>query len=134
MYIRIVEASELTPDLRLSASDYMTKENRVSTFTHQRMETGKFISAEAVKELSMEENEVPALAVDQLWEITEARVYGKKGGAQGTRPATRRVKIVSIGETHVEADNVETGLRRTIRLAAFNGKGKKSYYPVTDGS
>jgi len=132
MYIRIVEASELTPDLRLSASDYMQKENRMSTLSIERMETGR--TPPVARALAEEATEVPKVAVDQLWECTESRVLGGKGGARGTRAVTRRVKIVSIGETHVEADNVETGLRRTIRLSAFRGKTKKDYYPVADGS
>lgn len=132
MFIRIVEASELTSDLRLSASDYMKRENRVSSFAIERMETGR--TPKAVKALLAEEKEAPKLEVGQLWECTESRVMGGKGGAQGTRALTRRVKIVSIGETHVEADNVETGLRRTIRLNAFRAKNKKDYYPVDDGS
>lgn len=131
MYIRIVEASELRPELTLRATDYMTKENRMSNFAIERMETGR-VSTKA--KILLTEQEITKLAVDQLWECTESRVLGGKGGAQGTRTVTRRVKIVSIGETHAEVDNVDTGLRRSIRLAAFRGKTKKDYYPVTDGS
>ena len=133
MYIRIVEASELRPELTLRATDYMARENRMSNFAIERMETGR-APTKAKALLTEEDQEVPQLAVDQLWECTESRVQGGKGGARGTRSVTRRVKIVSIGETHAEVDNVETGLRRTIRLSAFRGKTRKDYYPVTDGS
>ncbi len=132
MFIRIVESSELNPELTLRASDYMKRENRMSSFAIERMETGR--TPKAAKALLAEEKEVPKLEVDQLWECTESRVLGGKGGARGTRAVTRRVRIVSIGETHVEADNVETGLRRTIRIGAFRAKTAKDYYPVTDGS
>lgn len=132
MYIRIVEASELTPELTLRATDYMEKENRMTSLSIERMETGRTPSA--ARAILTEETEVPTLAVDQLWECTESRVLGGKGGAQGTRAVTRRVRIVSVGETHAEVDNVETGLRRSIRLSAFKGKTKKDYYLVSDGS
>lgn len=132
MYIRIVESSELNPELTLRASDYMKREDRMSTLSIERMETGRTPSA--AKALLSEEREIPPLEVGQLWECTESRVLGGKGGARGTRAVTRRVRIASIGETHAEVDNVETGLRRSIRLSAFRGKTKKDYYPVTDGS
>jgi len=133
MYIRIVEASELRPELTLRATDYMTRENRMSNFAIERMETGR-TPTKAKALLTEEYQEVPPLAVDQLWECTESRyLRGDKGGG-GSRAATRRVKIIAIGETHAEAENVDTGVRRSIRLSAFRGKTKKDYYPVTDGS
>jgi|SRR6478735_9118742 len=132
MYIRIVESSELKPELTLRASDYMERGHRMSTLSIERMETGRTPSS--ARALLSEEREIPKLEVGQLWECTESRVRGGKGGATGTRAITRRVKIVSIGETHAEVDNIETGLRRSIRLSAFRGRTKKDYYPVTDGS
>lgn len=129
MYIRIVESSELRPELSLRASDYINKETNMNALTNQRLETGKAIRPSAIRALTDEEpTEVPALAIDQEWETIDSKRSKASDGGK------RRVRIVAVGDTHAIAENTISGNRTSIRLSAFKAKGKKDYFPVNSGS
>lgn len=125
MYIRIVESSELRPDLSLRASDYLNQEGQMNAVT-QRLETGKQLPTELLENMETIQSKVPALAVDQLWEITDNR--------KPHSPKVRTVKILGIGDTHALVENIETRHVTEVRLSAFNGRTKKSYRPANNGS
>lgn len=124
MYIRIVESSELRPELSLRASDYI-KEPQMNAAT-QRLETGKQLPKELLEPMEATNNEIPTLTIDQLWEIADNR--------KANAPKVRTVKVITIGDTHAIVENTETKHRTSVRLAAFNGRTKKSYRPSSDGS
>lgn len=129
MFIRIVESSELRPELSLRASDYINKGNEMHSLQQRRLETGKPVSKVVLEALLEEDTpEVPEVAVDQFWETTDTK---RSKAADGGK---RRVRIVAVGDTHAIAENVATGNRTSIRLAAFKAKNKKDYFPVASGS
>ncbi len=124
--IRIVETSELRPELSLRASDYINNKDSMNAF-NQRLDTGKTLDKDTVEELvKPDKRPVPALAVDQLWEATFCR--------RAHDMPVRKVRIVAIGDTHAIVENVITGNRTKVRLAAFRGRTKKDYYPADNGS
>lgn len=130
MFIKIVEASELRPELSLRASDYISKDS-MTELSRQRMETGLRIDARVLGELIDEEeaSTVGSPVVDQLWETRNVRRNGP-----ASQPFLRRVRIIAVGDTHAVVENVETGHRTYVRLKAFGGKSTKDYQRVVDGS
>lgn len=128
MFIRIVEASELTPELSLRASDYL-KETPVSSAAIQRLETGRKVPTRAALRLIEEADGPPTVEVGQLWEIEDSR------GRDSSDGGFRRVEVKSISDTHAEVENTRTEHRTIVRLSAFNGRTKKGYRLVSsDGS
>jgi hypothetical protein len=60
--------------------------------------------------------------VDQTWEHLDKRT--------AVAGIPRQVRVVNVGDTHAVVENMATGNRTTVRLAAFSGKGSKSYKRV----
>lgn len=126
--IRIIESSELRPELSLRASDYIGKDN-MNALAQARLDTGRAMHQELVGELTAPEKvEVPKVACGQLWEVST------KGQHNPGKVAMRRVLIVAVGDTHAVVENTVTGNRTKVRLKAFRGTTKKDYRFVSHGS
>ena len=126
--IRIVESTELRPELSLRASDYF-KEETMNALAQQRLETGKpALTHGDVAQLTKEPLAIPALAIGQLWEASNKWQHNTNGLLK------RRVKVISIDATHATVKNVDTGNITKVRVSAFRGRTQKDYHPVANGS
>lgn len=126
--IRIVQSSELAQrQAELGTNSLLARDHvgeRKMRLVEKRLDTGKGIDKTALHQLVEDEPAATSLEVGQEWETNNVRRTPGKD-----QPSVRRVRITAIGDTHAEVENLDTGNRTAVRLAAFSGRGMKNYRP-----